>query len=112
MPSQQVLATTPAALHALTLHMIEHNLPTPYAIDTPLATNDDNLKVTVPGWELDRWATSIAIDTDEAGEPDRHGIHRRHIHGRLPDFGVAVHINGILSPGATALIARLNEASA
>lgn len=106
MPAQPVLATTPLALHALTLHMLEKGLPAPYSIDTPLATSEDHLKVTVPGWELDQWVATIAVD-DEHFEATGHASTRRRVDGRLPDYGIRVQITGIVSPGHTALLQRL-----
>lgn len=120
MTDHPAIVTTRAALRALLEHMDDHDLPLPYSIDSYMATGQQELKITVPGWDLDAWADTLDLTADtyepQGATPETHRYVRRRIYGtlRIPEqrareYAIPVQVTGVCSPGATRLLAALAE---
>ena len=95
--TQQALrvAQTPAALLALAQHIIDHQLPAPCSIETPVWSETGDLLVHVRQADSAAWRASIHV-TDESAETRhshsslvrRFGIEKAW--GTLPDTGIQI----------------------
>lgn len=85
---ENVAKTTPLAMHAVTTHMVDRGLPTPFSITAPCG-GQAAIIVSLPSTAADTWLDSIVVD-GETSEPSALEGHNRFTYsGRLHD-GVRV----------------------
>lgn len=87
-----VAATSPLAYHAVTQHMIDHNLPAPASIAVATDRNSITLHLI---WDTDvtLWLDTLHVDNYMA-EFINGNLHTRYA-ARLPDTGVRVTITHV-----------------
>jgi hypothetical protein len=60
---ERIERVTPVALYAVAQHMLDHQLPAPFAIDAARSDNS-GVRVSVYSPDLDAWLDSIVVDEE------------------------------------------------